>query len=888
MTSWTRLSLTTVLLLAPAAAQQPPLIDRELFFGDPEISGAQISPDGKYIAFLKPLNKTRNIWVKKTDAPFDSARPITNDTKRPIPGYLWSRDGKYVLYAQDKLGDENYNVYAVDPAAVPAAPAEVPAARNLTDLKGVRAMIYDVPRSEPDIIYVGLNDRDKSWHDLYKVRISTGEHTLLRQNTDRITGWIFDLKDQLRLASRSADNGDTEILRVDEKGFTKIYSCDVLETCAPVRFHKDGKRFYLETNKGEGENLEKLVLMDAETGKEELVERDPENRVDFGSALFSEVGDQLIATVYQYEKTRIYWKDKTYEADYKFLEGKLPGNEINFNSHTRDEQLWLISANSDTEPGQTLLFDRQSKKLTPQYKIREKLPRQDLAHMEAIRYESSDGLEIPAYLTLPKGVHARNLPTLILPHGGPWGRDAWGYNSFAQFFANRGYAVLEPNFRSSTGYGKKFLNAGNRQWGDKMQDDLTWGAKYLAAKGIADPKRTGIIGGSYGGYATLAGVTFTPDLYAAAVSIVGPSNLITLLDSIPPYWEPIRKMFYQRMGDPGTPEGKAQLQRQSPLNSAGKIKTPLMVVQGLNDPRVNKAESDQIVIALRDRGFPVEYLVAPDEGHGFQRPVNNMAMIAAAEKFFAHYLGGQYQEDMTPEVATRLREITVDPKTVVLARKISAAEVSALKIARPLQPAVYKYKVTIQMGTQSIPLTLANEIKAEGGAWTVTNRMNTPMGDATDVYSLDMDTLLVRKRSIHQGPVEIELAFQDNKVTGSMKTNGADKPVAAEITGPVFPEVSAAQAVFACLPLAEGYATTFRIFDIQKQKDRVMQLQVVGSEKVTVPAGTFDAFKVEVTAGDGGADKITVWIAKESRKPVKFASIAPEMGGATVTAELSE
>ena len=888
MSSRTRLSLTTLLLLAPAAAQQPPLIDRELFFGDPEISGAQISPDGQYIAFLKPLNKTRNIWVKKTDAPFDSAKPITNDTKRPIPGYLWSRDGKYVLYAQDKLGDENYNVYAVDPAAAPVAPAEVPAARNLTDLKGVRAMIYDVPRSEPDIIYVGLNDRDKSWHDLYKVRISTGERTLLRQNTDRITGWIFDLKDQLRLASRSADNGDTEILRVDEKGFTKIYSCDVLETCEPVRFHKDGKRFYLETNKGEGENLEKLVLMDAETGKEELVERDPENRVDFGSALFSEVSDQLIATVYQYEKTRIYWKDKTFEADYKSLEGKLPGNEINFASHTRDEQLWLISAHSDTEPGQTFLFDRQSKKLTPQYKIREKLPRQDLAHMEAIRYESSDGLEIPAYLTLPKGVHARNLPTLILPHGGPWGRDAWGYNSFAQFFANRGYAVLEPNFRSSTGYGKKFLNAGNRQWGDKMQDDLTWGAKYLAAKGIADPKRTGIIGGSYGGYATLAGVTFTPELYAAAVSIVGPSNLITLLDSIPPYWEPIRKMFYQRMGDPNTPEGKAQLQRQSPLNAAGKIKTPLMVVQGLNDPRVNKAESDQIVIALRDRGFPVEYLVAPDEGHGFARPVNNMAMIAASEKFFAHYLGGQYQEDMTPEVATRLTEITVDPKTVVLARKIAASAVSALKIATPLQPGVLKYKVTIQMGTQSIPLTMANEIKAEDGAWTVTNRMMSPMGDFTEGFVLDQDTLAVRKRSVHQGPTEVELAFQDNKVTGSMKMNGADKPIAVDIAGPVFPEVSAVPAVLACLPLAEGYATAFRTFDVRKQKDKVMQLQVLGSEKVTVPAGTFDAFKVEVADGDGGAGKITVWIAKESRKPVKFASIAPEMGGATVTAELSE
>jgi len=888
MTSLTRLSLTVLLAMAPAMAQQPPLIDRELFFGDPEIAGAQISPDGKYVAFLKPLNKTRNIWVKKTDEPFDAAKPITNDTKRPISAYFWSRDGKYVLYAQDKLGDENYNVYAVNPADAPAAGAEVPAARNLTDIKGVRAMPYAVPRSEPDIIYVGLNDRDKAWHDLYKVRISTGERTLLRKNTDRITGWNFDLKDQLRLATRSTESGDTEILRVDDKGFTKIYSCDVLETCGVSQFHKDGKRFYLETNKGAGENLVKLELMDAESGQEELVERDPDSRVDFGNALFSEVSDQLIATVYQYEKRRIYWKDKAFEADYKFLQSKLPGDEINFGSHTRDEQLWLISANSDTEPGQTYLFDRRARKLTLQYKIREKLPRRDLAPMEAIRYDSSDGLEIPAYLTLPKGVPAKNLPTLIVPHGGPWGRDQWGYNSFAQFFANRGYAVLEPNFRASTGYGKKFLDAGNRQWGDKMQDDLTWGAKYLAAKGIADPKRTGIIGGSYGGYATLAGVAFTPEMYAAAVSIVGPSNLITLLDSIPPYWEPIRKMFYLRMGDPTNPQGKAQLQRQSPLNSASKIKTPLMVVQGANDPRVNKAESDQIVIALRDRGFPVEYLVAPDEGHGFARPVNNMAMIAAAEKFFAHYLGGRYQEDMTPEVATRLKEITVDPKTVVLARKMDAGSVGVPKIASPLAPGTHKYKVTVQMGAQTIPLTLASEVKEENGAWTVTDRMTTPMGDATDAMVLDKDTLVVRKRSIHQGPVEIEIAFQDNKATGSMKMNGQDKPISADLGGPIFPEAAAVPEVIACLPLAEGYSTAFRNFDVQKQKDKVMKLEVTGSEKVTVPAGSFEAFKVEITAGDGGAEKATIWIAKESRKAVKVSSVVPEMGGATLTAELSE
>jgi dipeptidyl aminopeptidase/acylaminoacyl peptidase len=286
-----------------------------------------------------------------------------------------------------------------------------------------------------------------------------------------------------------------------------------------------------------------------------------------------------------------------------------------------------------------------------------------------VRYKSSDGLEIPAYLTLPNGVAAKNLPVIILPHGGPWARDSYGFNAMAQFLANRGYAVLSPNFRASTGYGKQFLNAGNGEWGRKMQDDLTWGVKYLVAQGIADPKRVGIMGGSYGGYATLAGVAFTPDLYNAAVAIVAPSNLTTLLNAIPPYWEAGRKQMYARMADPGTPEGRAALDRMSPLGSADKIKTPLMIVQGANDPRVNKAEADQIVVALRDRNYPVQYICAPDEGHGFARPVNNMAMFAASEKFLASQLHGRYPESMSPAVAQRLQEITVDPKTVQLVTK---------------------------------------------------------------------------------------------------------------------------------------------------------------------------------------------------------------------------
>jgi dipeptidyl aminopeptidase/acylaminoacyl peptidase len=649
-----------------------PLIDRQLFFGNPEISSATLSPDGRYIAFRKPWNGTLNIWVKKAEEPFDNAKRITAETRRPIPGFFWSRDSRFVLFVQDQGGDENFNVYAVDPSAAPAAGQEVPQARNLTDARGARAVIYDVPQHDPDIIHVGLNDRDAAWHDLYRVRISTGKRELLRQNTGQISSWIFDRKGTLRLATRTADNGDTEILRVTGKGdegFEQVYSCTVFETCSVIQFHPDGERAYMVTNKGEAD-LTELVLFNPATKTQEVVESDPQKEVDLGGAVFSEKTGDLLATVYVGDRTRLYFRDEQAEADYERIRKQLPNMEIGLAGSTADERKWMITASSDVEPGERHVYNRDTKALTKQYQVFEDLPRQHLANMKPIRYKSSDGLEIPAYLVLPKETSGKNLPALVVPHGGPWSRDTFGYNAMAQFFANRGYAVLLPNFRSSTGYGEAFLNAGNNEWGQKMQDDLTWGVKHLVAEGIADPKRVGILGGSYGGYAALAGVAFTPDVYAAAVSIVGPSNLLTLLDSIPPYWAAGRKMFYERMGDPTTPEGERQLEQQSPLFSADRIKTPLFVVQGANDPRVKKAESDQIVVALRDRKFPVEYMVAPDEGHGFNRPVNNMAMYAAVEKFLAKHLGGRFQESMTPDVAARLKEIMVDPDTVVLSKPV--------------------------------------------------------------------------------------------------------------------------------------------------------------------------------------------------------------------------
>jgi dipeptidyl aminopeptidase/acylaminoacyl peptidase len=884
------LIVATFSLKAPSAfaqtKSQPPIIDRELIFGDPEIVGAQISPDGKFIAFIKPFKGTRNIWVKRTEEPFDKAKPITADTQRPIPSYFWSRDGKYILFVQDKAGDENYLVYAVDPAEAPPKDAEVPAARNLTDAKGVRAEIYAVPRTDPDAIYVGLNDRDNAWHDLYKVKISTGQRTLVRQNTERIVGWTFDLKDQLRLATRVADNGDTEILRVDDKGFTKIYSCNVFESCGPVQYHKDGQRVYLETNKGAGIDLMQLELFDPTAGKEEFVESDPMKRVDLGGVTFSEVTDDLVATVYTDDSNRIYFKDKSYEADYNLLKKQFPGMEVDFASGTKDERLWLIDVGSDTNPGDTYLFDRNTKKVTLQYHIREKLNRGDLAPMKAIHYKSSDGLEIPAYLTLPKGVEAKNLPLIAFPHGGPWARDTWGYDAFAQFWANRGYAVLQPNFRGSTGYGKKFIDAGNKQWGDKMQDDITWGVKYLVSQGIADPKKVGIMGGSYGGYATLAGVTFTPDLYAAAVDYVGPSNLNTLLETIPPYWEAGRQLFYQRMGNPTTPEGKAQLDRQSPLNSANKIRTPLLVVQGANDPRVNKREADQIVIALRDRGFPVEYIVAPDEGHGFHRPVNNMAMFSEAEKFFAKYLGGRFQEGATPEVAARLKEITVDVKSVTLPKKVDATA-GAPKPAGDLNAGIYKYNATLAVQGQSIPITTTTEIKEDGANWIATETGESPaFGKIVDVATIEKGTLVLKHRSINQQGVTIELDFKDGKASGTMTQSGQSKPIMVDVGGLVFADGGGAFDVLARLPLGADYATTYRNFDVQKQKAEMRQLKVVGSESITVPAGTFDAYKVESVSADDDADKQTIWIAKDSHKVVKISATLPSLGGAVLTSQL--
>ena len=868
-------------------AQVPDLIDREMFFGDPEVTGAQLSPDGRYMSFIKPHLDTRNVWVKETSAPFEDARPLTDNTDRPVAGYFWSRDGKYLLYVKDQGGDENYNIYALDPQAPNAEGSTVPEARKLTDREGIRAIIFAVPESDPDLMYIGLNDRDPAWHDLYALRISTGELELLRENTDRFTSWIFDNNDELRLATRSADNGDTEVLRVDEDGFTQIYSCDVLETCAPVRFHKDNERFYMQSNKGADQDLIALFLMDPNTQEVEMIEQDPEGRVDFGNAFFSDVSKELLGTSYTDDRRRRYWKDKGIAEDYDWLQSQLPGKTIGFGSSTADENFWLITAYGDTDPGAVYLYDRKGNTLEFQYRGRPNMPINDLAEMKAVRYKSSDGLEIPAYLTLPKGVEAKDLPVIVMPHGGPWARDYWGYNPYHQFLANRGYAVLSPNFRGSTGFGKAFLDAGNGEWGELMQDDLTAGVEYLIEQGIADPERIGIMGGSYGGYATLAGLTFTPEVYAAGVSIVGPSNLETLLNSIPPYWASFLKVFHTRMADPNTEEGLAQMKAQSPLYSANKIQAPLMVVQGANDPRVKQAESDQIVVAMRELGLPVEYLVAQDEGHGFAKPVNNMAFLAAAEKFLANHLGGRYQEDMPENVAEKLAEITVDINTVELPESLGEINMDLPEVAADLETAEYNYTGSISVGGQNISLNTTLTVTEEDGNWVLNEVANTPMGVMSDKVIVKKGSLELVSREVKQGPATINMDISADMISGSMDMGGNNTPIEQELESPLFADGGGSNQVMAQLPLEEGYTTYFRNYDMQSLKVKTFKLEVVGTEEVSVPAGTFTAHKVEITSAEGDPGSRTLWVANDgSRRMVKMEAIIPQMNGAVLTSEL--
>jgi len=879
----------------------PPLIDREIFFGDPEIAGGQISPDGKYISFLKTYTGHLNIWVKGIDEPFDAARPMSADTARPVFRYFWTKDGKYILYIQDKGGNENFHAYAIDPAEKLQEGRDVPEARDLTPIEGVTVTFYAFPEKTPDILYIGLNDRDERYHDVYRLKISSGERELVWENTQGMSGFEFDRDGNLRMATKETADGGTEFFRVDGKELVSIYTTTNEENAAIVRFREDGKRAYMATNKGEENDLSRLVLFDPETGATEYVESDPEREVDFGEAMFSNVTKELVGTTYEGDRLRIYWKDKKWEEAYKKLKKELKkeigDGDLILGSSTKDDRLHIVIVTSDINPGVAYLYNMETGETKFLYKPRPNLPSEHLAKMEPVKYTSRDGLIIHGYLTTPKGIKAKNLPVIINPHGGPWGRDSWGYNPEAQFLANRGYAVLQVNFRASTGYGKAFLNAGKKKWGDEMQNDLTDGVKYLIDKGIADPAKVAIYGGSYGGYATLAGLAFTPDLYACGVDYVGVCNLLTLLNSIPPYWETARKFFNEHVGDPNNPEDAERLKRQSPLFSADKIKAPLLVVQGGNDPRCKLPESKQIVIAMRDLGRDVEYLIADDEGHGFAGADNRSAFRVAQEKFFAKHLGGRYQETVKESVQKRLDEIVVPIATVTLdepAGDIESAKTAPLPAVDTsnLKPSKMKYAAKAAVRGQEFDLDVAVACSGakRGGkdVWRIISEQSSPMGAAADTFDVDIKTLIPVYRGVKQGGTTVRVNYSETAINGAISMPGREMPLESKLDAPVYGTDNALDVVLASLPLAPGYKTTLRTFDILSQSVKVMTVEVAGIEKVTVPAGTFDAFKVELKNMDGEAGGGTVYINKgvDHYKVRSVMELPPMVGGGTVTSEL--
>jgi dipeptidyl aminopeptidase/acylaminoacyl peptidase len=882
-------------------SQLPPLLDRNLFFDDPKIAGAQISPDGKFISFRKPHNNVMNIWVKRTEEPFEAARPITADTKRPVRGYFWSENGRYILYVQDKGGNENFHVYAVDPAAANEEATGVPPSRDLTPGDNVRAYIYAVPEATPNEILVGLNDRDPALHDVYRVNLETGERKLVIRNDQNIAGYVPDLKGAVRLATRQSPDGGTEVLQVVNNKLGKvIVRCSFEEQCQPFRFQTNGKLVYMLENVGPEVDLARLSLMDPATGKITPVESDPEKEVDLTNLLFSDRTEDLVATVYTGDRERIYPRDPEFKRILDDLRADLPDGELGFMSQTNDGGKLVVSVSSDVDPGSVYLYDVATGNPTLLYRSRPDLPSQHLAPMKGVRYPSRDGQSIPAYLTVPKGVEARNLPAIVLPHGGPWGRDFWGFNSLHQFLANRGYVVLSPNFRSSTGYGKKFLNAGNKQWGTGiMQHDLSDGVKYLVDSGIADPKEIGIMGGSYGGYATLAGLTFTPELYSAGVSIVGPSNLFTLLNSIPAYWGPIKKVFLLRMGDPDLPEDKAMLEAQSPLFHASRIEDPLLVIQGANDPRVKQQESDQIVVAVRDLGRPVEYVVAPDEGHGFAGRENRIAMFAAIEKFLAKHLGGRYQEDMPADIAAKLASITVDPTKVEkpkVATALDAARTNPLPVVdvSRLAPGTLSYTTTLNLpGGRTMAIDgkrVVARATVDGNAvYRVTSTATTPMGEASDVVVVDATSLRPVSRLAKQGPATVEIKYGDKAVTGEINAGAQKMPINVALDAPVFGDEAALELAISSMPLTNGYRTTIRTVEAGMQQ-RVRYWSVnVAEDSVTVPAGTFQTYKVTLDPIDNEGGGTTYWVTKDSPRYIVRgeAKLPPMMGGGTAVSELT-
>ena len=630
------------------------LISRKVLFDNPDKASLSISPDGKYLSYLAPVNGVLNVWVAPKDDP-SKALAVTNDTLRGIRIYFWAYTNNRILYLQDLGGDENWQLHSVnietkeDKNLTPfeeisgpdGKPIRIPNGKKLRPTTQIQEVSYKFHEE----ILIGLNTRNPQFHDIYKINILNGLMTIVQQN-DQFMSFRTDDDYNIRYAMKMTPDGGNEMFVPDGTGswksFDKIPMEDMMTT-SPITFDKTGKILYMIDSRGR--NTAALVSKNLETGEQKVIYENP--KADVSNIMMHPVKKIVEAVASDYEKTEWTILDESVKPDLDYLK-TIENAEINVTDRTLNDSLWTVAFTIDNGPVKYYLYDRAKKKASFLFTNRKALEELQLSRMNPVIIKSRDGLNLVSYLTLPNWTDPDNagkpnkpLPMVLLVHGGPWARDGWGYNSLHQWLSNRGYAVLSVNFRGSTGFGKDFINAGNKEWAAKMHNDLIDAVDWAINERVADKEKVAIMGGSYGGYATLVGLTFTPDVFNCGVDIVGPSNLNTLLETIPPYWAPMIEMFATRMGDNRTEEGKKFLESISPISRVDSIKKPLLIGQGANDPRVKQSESDQIVKAMQEKRIPVTYVLFPDEGHGFARPENNLAFFAITDLFLSEHLGGR-------------------------------------------------------------------------------------------------------------------------------------------------------------------------------------------------------------------------------------------------------
>ena len=619
------------------------MISRKQLFGNPEKAHARISPDGTRLAWLAPDNGVLNVWVAPVDS-IGNARVVTRDRHRGIRSFVWAYTGRHVFYSQDRSGDENWHVYAVDLDA----DTDTGAVRDLTPIDGIAARIQAVSPDIPDAILVGINDRgERQFHDIYRVDIQSGERVLVQENPG-FAGFMTDDAYRVRFAlTFTPEAGHIYLRPGPDSGWTEFQRIDAVDamTTHPAGFDRSGERYYMLDSRGRDKSALKLV--DIDSGTEEVIAES--DLADIDGALLHPTRKHVQAVSVTHARQQWSVIDPDIASDIDFLRTVADG-DLQVTSRTLDDTLWTVAFTMDTGPVRFYLYDRSTRQTLFLFTSQPALESLPLTRMHPVTIPSRDGLELVGYLSLPSGSDPAGaarpkapLPMVLVVHGGPWARDEWGFSAVHQWLADRGYAVLAVNFRGSTGFGKDFINRANGEWAGAMHDDLIDAVDWAIAEGIALEDKVAIFGGSYGGYATLVGLTFTPERFCCGVDIVGPSNLITLMENPPPYWVPIMSQMQVRVGDFQTEEGRRLLQSRSPLFFVDRIQRPLLIAQGQQDPRVKQAESDQIVDAMTARGIPVSYILFTEEGHGFAKPENRLAFFAVAEAFLATHLGGEYE-----------------------------------------------------------------------------------------------------------------------------------------------------------------------------------------------------------------------------------------------------